>query len=606
MRFKGSSSTARALKQLLSPELVRLGIGGSVNIHAHFAKKRWRNKRCVFDLKVVKSITGALTAPDSLVRRLINTILPPLVRRAVIKSLPLELGPFLEQGGSNLRIAFEVSVEESIPRDVWTAPLLQSEEARTLLGVDQRQAAVLSLLLSEGTAVGRTSGLSGAPSIDALYVYQLRYQDGGKAWEDLCSAWDHRFVSVCPESTPKGWFPSLLGRITELGRRPLNVEVIVKDLAVAVDVQDTIQLWSQIFLRVVLATIKRAKDLKQPHINFKSPEKVSAEAHALMALVQSAAVVACNSMQRAGLMIDLEMLGGSTLRAMASITDLEVNSKLPEKLVIAVPYSVLVVPPLLITSEVDQDTGGLMVEVIWRGPLPPRRTIEGTVADERKDKQTCYKLLEDFGVESFSEALTMAAGGGSIGHLQRLGREGAIACGVPKIKAGKLFKAIEAASPQSTLEDSTLLAATALIGSFGMGLKGGRVLLTSDEISARVGINSKMLDHLLIAEKSPEAAAAAAAKSPTETSSKEELDEAVLEYVAPMLFDDVHDLKVLFTKLQVTAAPPPEGKDSDIVLSVNMVEGLGKVNIKLDIAKILTDALDLVELQNMQWGQGVY
>lgn len=46
MRFKGKSSTAKALKKLMSPEMVQLGIYGSILIHADFLpkKNKWRTK----------------------------------------------------------------------------------------------------------------------------------------------------------------------------------------------------------------------------------------------------------------------------------------------------------------------------------------------------------------------------------------------------------------------------------------------------------------------------------------------------------------------------------------------------------------------------------
>jgi len=46
MRFKGKTTTAKALKKVMSPEMVRLGIYGSILIHAEFLpkKNKWRTK----------------------------------------------------------------------------------------------------------------------------------------------------------------------------------------------------------------------------------------------------------------------------------------------------------------------------------------------------------------------------------------------------------------------------------------------------------------------------------------------------------------------------------------------------------------------------------
>ena len=78
-----------------------------------------------------------------------------------------------------------------------------------------------------------------------------------------------------------------------------------------------------------------------------------------------------------------------------------------------------------------------------------------------------------------------------------------------------------------------------------------------------------------------------------------------LEFVAPLLFQDIHELSVMINQLQVTASSPSSSPDQ---LEVSLKAGsyCGKIDLKLDITTILTDVLDLVELKDRVWGQGIF
>ena len=137
---------------------------------------------------------------------------------------------------------------------------------------------MLCSILSRGNA-GRTSGLQArSVSVDALYGYLLKYGSSGSTWESLLEIWDERFRTVCPEVTGSGWISSLFKGIHELGRKPLQVEISIVEIDVLVNVQDSIALWSEIFLNKISSMIKRAEQMNLPHINFKSPQEISAAA----------------------------------------------------------------------------------------------------------------------------------------------------------------------------------------------------------------------------------------------------------------------------------------------------------------------------------------
>jgi len=546
MRFKGKSSTAKALRNFMSPEMVRLGLGGSMKILANFdmAKGRWKTKKCTFDFNVNKRISGAVTVPDAVVRRLLNSILPRLVRGLVVKALPLELGPFLSRLGSDAHVALAIDVAEVIPRQVWTASLLNSTQARALLkpwlpSLDQKQVAVLLAVLSEGSALSKISGLHPAAlSVDALYTYLLKFNGEESKWAALVEAWDQRLAAVSPEHTPRGWATSLLEGVKELGRKPLEAEVTIMDLDIVLNVREVVTLWSQIFLRRIKAMVKRAKDLKMPHINFKSPEKIEFAAEELVKQAVAGSLVVCSSLERAALVVDLELLGGSTLKGMLRAHHLEVNAGVPLRLDLTLPALELSLPEMGMSIEVDQESGGIHLEWIWRNPEEP---------------------------------------------------------------------------------SSIMCVGTVFVASLGLGLNHGRVLLTSDEVSGRFALKSRVLVDALLPEDEgveSEEAAGPLPKSPVQGppdpplltsafSTKEEVDKAVLEFVAPLLFTDSHELSVALSQLTVTALSPKDD-ELEIMLKATHPSGAGKVNVKLDIAKILTDVLDIVELQNRVFGQGIF
>ena len=271
-----------------------------------------------------------IKVPDSVVRSLLNSILPRLVRRLLIRAIPTELGMFLKKVRRDIRLSFTVGVAETIPRSVWTAPLFESTEGRTLLGLERREVAVLCSILSRGN-VGRTSGLQArSVSVDALYGYLLKYGSSGSTWESLLEIWDERFRTVCPEVTGSGWISSLFKGIHELGRKPLQVEISIVEIDVLVNVQDSIALWSEIFLNKISSMIKRAEQMNLPHINFKSPQEISAAAQELVLAVNSSVALATRSVEHASLIVDLEVLGGSTMKCMLKAASLEVRHFIPQ------------------------------------------------------------------------------------------------------------------------------------------------------------------------------------------------------------------------------------------------------------------------------------
>ena len=117
------------------------------------------------------------------------------------------------------------------------------------------------------------------------------------------------------------------------------------------------------------------------------------------------------------------------------------NATLPRRLDLLTAPVKIDLPQLVVCTELDEPTGGYHIEVIWRGLLPP----------------------------SIQQGET---GGGGL-----------------------------APEPEPTSghdEHVTLLVATAFLASFGLSLKSGRLLITSEEFSGRLAVRSTLLGNLML------------------------------------------------------------------------------------------------------------
>ena len=123
------------------------------------------------------------------------------------------------------------------------------------------------------------------------------------------------------------------------------------------------------------------------------------------------------------------------------------NATLPQRLDLITPPLKIELPRLIVCTELDEPTGGYHIEVVWRGALPPSRAN-----DHRRDGEAGTTRL----LEASDSAL-------SVGE-----------------------------------ETTTLLVATAFLASFGISFKGGRLLMTSEELSGRVAIQSTLLGNLIL------------------------------------------------------------------------------------------------------------
>lgn len=72
----------------------------------------------------------------------------------------------------------------------------------------------------------------------------------------------------------------------------------------------------------------------------------------------------------------------------------------------------------------------------------------------------------------------------------------------------------------------------------------------------------------------------------------------------PLFFDDAHELSVLLDKLNLSISTP-RGYPNQLDLSLH-ADTPGSISVKVDVSKLLTDALDLVEIENRLINQGLF
>jgi len=154
--------------------------------------------------------------------------------------------------------------------------------------------------------------------------------------------------------------------------------------------------------------------------------------------------------------------------------------------------------------------------------------------------------------------------------------------------------------------DQTLVVGTVYLASLGVGLKSGKLLLTSDEVVGRMAMQSSLLVSLINEAMSKPREINPLQESYHNSTTQDDVDEAVVKFVVPLLFSDKNELSVRFNDLNVTASTP-NGRPHqlEVVVKTDGTNEVGRINVKLDVATILTDVLDIVELQERLWGQGI-
>jgi len=220
-------------------------------------------------------------------------------------------------------------------------------------------------------------------------------------------------------------------------------------------------------------------------------------------------------------------------------------------------------PSLELSSEVDE-SGGLGIEIVWKGQPPVVKPVGG-----------------------IEPTIELGSGGGTSGG----GTSG----------GGEVVGTVMTASP-----DQTLVVGTVYLASLGVGLKSGKLLLTSDEVVGRMAMQSSLLVSLINEAMSKPREINPLQESYHNSTTQDDVDEAVVKFVVPLLFSDKNELSVRFNDLNVTASTP-NGRPHqlEVVVKTDGTNEVGRINVKLDVATILTDVLDIVELQERLWGQGI-
>jgi len=285
--------------------------------------------------------------------------------------------------------------------------------------------------------------------------------------------------------------------------------------------------------------------------------------------------LATQSVNTMSVATDLSLTGGRAIKAALKLANLEISTELPPRLEIPLPGLELSLPPGHLTTEIDPATGGYRIIIKSAGtPVP---------ASPSSAKLSPFETSGKHELETPSAAENdIARGSGD-------------------------------SSTDGDLPEGLQMLVNVLLVSVGVMMKRGRFMLTSDGIEVDVALHRDLMGPLFDRSSMPnieEQAAEAVLKPYTDpqslymTTTQSDLDQAILQFIAPIIFEDSHGLRLTLAGLQLKASTP-EGHPSDLNLSLH-ANSPGRVVVQLDVAKILTDVLDLVEIQDRLIGQGIF
>ena len=200
--LRGSSASVRFLSAFLSPEAVEFSLKINKLVLPCVWQKvpdvewidgtpthRWRvdEENMCIELSFEKSIKGGASAPDALIEWIAKKLFPEIMRQ-VTQVLPDELGEFLNMGSLHWLCAGQLSLQTTVARAVWAAPLAaagpDSRQARELLsgagvgGADGLHCHATMFVLNdwcERSGAGGPDVLAAPVSLRSLYAFGMRF-----------------------------------------------------------------------------------------------------------------------------------------------------------------------------------------------------------------------------------------------------------------------------------------------------------------------------------------------------------------------------------------------------------------------------------------------
>jgi hypothetical protein len=460
---------------------------------------------------------------------------------------------------------------------VWTSPLHSCPEACELLGVTKEEVAILCAVVAKGRA-GKITEPTLEPkslSMESLWMYVLKNKSSANEWTDLVQCWDNRLTAVAPDITGAGWIGRLFDTLAVVGRKPLAVQLQINELEVHVGVRDIFQVWETIYLKEVALFVKQALDKKQHLVpsggNFKTPAEYQSSAQELVSLVRRLVDVGSRSIDSVAATTDVTVCGGSVLQASFKVADMCADAALPDALDLMVPGINAVVPATQIRTRLDE-SGGYHIDLTWH----------------------------DFGNPDALSAAVQA--------LSALG-EGDDPKG--------------AASDAEANDRPALLNVKLYLEALAVHMRKGRLHLSSEAVQAEVAIHNSVLsqnfaDKARICALRHNSVLNGSSGDPSvdvKCTTQEDLDQAVAAFLLPLLFDSEHGLGISMSRIKVTVTKPTacdetrpssEGPQNSQGVQPNALEmslvaqSEGTVELQLPLSKLVTEVLDIVEIQVRQ------
>jgi len=225
----------------------------------------------------------AFRGPFGTRKSMITALLPiikPMIRQALIKALPKELGSFISTLPSPLELKGAFSIKGT-PLQVLKDELGTHEYVRKACNLSVLQLGMFKCL---NNAMGRSGWSKMLGNVSDLLTYMAKHKRNGKLWRSICALWEEASELYCEQiiarkrieakvlgqhvniKTFTFKFVNVLRGAEEVARKRIHVQVSIHRLEGQASVNKALRYLTQFLYRLVAeegsAELKRAKEEK--------------------------------------------------------------------------------------------------------------------------------------------------------------------------------------------------------------------------------------------------------------------------------------------------------------------------------------------------------
>ncbi|KAF5831416.1 hypothetical protein DUNSADRAFT_13151 [Dunaliella salina] len=246
----------------------------------------WKEGRPV-SLKVLqlehKMRGNLMNLPQSAIKGLLHLFLPSYLGKAIVASLPPELGQYVVEANEDVHLSGELRlfgqalgtymadvippmVNEALSKKKQQQQQQAAARSRGLLGLSEQQSqavhkifSVLSTLIPNTGMVSsnkenKSAPVGGVASICQMCRFYLTYSTS-RYWSPLCAVWNRAFQAALlfygvPEEERLSFSQFMDVRVARLVRKPVRVSFMIDRLQMGVDVDAALNSLKELFARL--------------------------------------------------------------------------------------------------------------------------------------------------------------------------------------------------------------------------------------------------------------------------------------------------------------------------------------------------------------------